>query len=234
MYKYVTIFLILSLSQNYAFTQKSEIFAGTDIPLFYTVGYRYTIGQFKLDFKSGVLTKPYDKAVLKILDIFDTDQVLLNTIGESFSVGYNLQPALRWHTGKYFISVHYSYLGLHANNSPVTAIEDHYGITFPDRQAKTFTLESALHNAGFTAGREFNPNWPGFSLNLELSFAKTFKSFSKVKNIEGDELRFISGILNDELDYYYKKYSYLPSINVYLVYHIKGKQLTNNNIKNNF
>jgi hypothetical protein len=205
--------------------QKSSFYAGSNIPLFYSMGYDYRfIDKASFDIQLGLLATPYDKVILKVLEVFDTDEMLVNTIGEAFSVGYNFQPSVRWHFGKYHLGIYYSYLMLHANESPASAMENYYGVSIPDPQYRELSLHSNLHSGGLVFGREFQFNNPAFRLNLELSAAKTFASQSLLKGKDGRTLKYMSELIHTELSIYYTDYGYLPSVNVFFTYTLPGRK----------
>lgn len=205
--------------------QKSSFYAGSNIPLFYSMGYDYRfIDKASFDIQLGLLATPYDKVILKVLEVFDTDEMLVNTIGEAFSVGYNFQPSVRWHFGKYHLGIYYSYLMLHANESPASAMENYYGVSIPDPQYRELSLHSNLHSGGLVFGRKFQFKNPSYSLNLELSAAKTFASQSLLKGKDGRTLKYMSELIHTELSIYFTDYGYLPSVNVFFTYTLPGRK----------
>jgi hypothetical protein len=212
-------FLIITIK---SFSQDNSVIAGTNIPLFYTVGYQQKISEkFSATVKFGLLTKPYDALILNLLKAFDTDKMLVNTIGEAFSVGYNIQPEIKWHFRKSYVGFSYSYLLLKAVECPSDAIENYYGVSIPNRRSVSLTLKSSLHNAGIFYGRKFQFKNPHFLMAAELSVLKTFKSKSKMTNSQGEELERLSNLIDNQLNTYYVEYGYLPSFNLYFIYKFK-------------
>lgn len=79
------IVLFIFFFTNTAFAQKSSIQLGTQIPLLYSIGYEFDIGnRISLNTQIRILTKPYDVAILEILKLSGSEESLVNTIGEAF------------------------------------------------------------------------------------------------------------------------------------------------------
>lgn len=211
--------LILAMSAS---VHAQRIWAGTNIPLFYTLGYQQSIGErFSANAQFGLLTTPYDKAVLEILEAFDTDEALTNTIGEAFTIGVNVQPTFRWYFRKSYLGLAYSYLSLRADECPADAIENYYGISIPALYSREYTLQSELHSAGLLYGRVFTLKNPRCAIHLELSALKTFASKSEFKD-DGILPALLNEPVDKELNETYVKYGMLPSINVFFVYNLKS------------
>ncbi|MFN8206849.1 MAG: hypothetical protein U0T82_05495 [Bacteroidales bacterium] len=199
-------------------TQTASVQIGTQVPLFYSAGFELEAKNgLAFNFQSGILTKPYDAAILGTLKLFGTDEAIVNTIGEAFDYGFILQPSVKYHFKKWYTGLSYSYYSLVASDAPASLIENYYGITLPvTARNKELQLNSELQNAGILFGREFQFKNPGWQLSLELSLAKTFWSRSRLSNDNGDLPR-LSAPIDEELNQYFIEYGYLPSINVFLV-----------------
>jgi hypothetical protein len=188
----------------------------------YSIGYEYNLNN-KLSFNAqvGILTKPYDAAILGILELFGTDEPIVNTIGEAFNIGYIIQPTIKYNFNKSYLGLSYSFFSLKANESPVDVLENYYEITLPIRvKENELELRSDLHNIGLVLGRKFQFKDPTIKIHLEVSLAKTIGSNSKISSQYGD-LENLSQIIDEELDTYYIDYGYLPSINIFIVKEIK-------------
>lgn len=207
--------------------QNHSVFVGTQIPLQYSIGYSYQISpKFSSSLQLGLLTKPYDKIILNILDAMGTDDALTNTIGESFSYGLLVQPTVYWHWNeKYYIGVYGQWTYLRENDAPKDVIEAYYGTdidTAPSkrnrqRSGNSLTLESNLYNLGLLVGRSFFFKNPRLQLRIELATAKTLTSSSQISS-EARDLSTLSEKVDVILGDYYWNYGYIPTLNVYLVY----------------
>lgn len=219
MKKEIVVILIFIAHRYNALAQNKEIFIGLDLPLYYSLGYEQKISDhISLNGKLGVLTNPFDVIILDLLKEFDADELLVNTIGDAFSVGINLQPTLKWYIRKTYIGLSYSFLMLNAKDCPMNAIENYYEISIPDRYSSSLTLQSNLHNAGFILGRKFNIKDSRYVLNLEFSLMKTFASNSYLKKEREQSLESLSNAIDNKLNQYFVNYGYFPSINVFFVY----------------
>ena len=219
MRKIIAILLFVLSHQLNLLSQNKEIFIGLDVPLYYSFGYEQKIfNHLSLNGKLGILTKPFDVAILNTLKVFDADELLVNTIGDAFSVGISFQPTLKWYLRKTYVGLSYSFLILRANDCPTDAIENYYGISILDRRFTTLNLQSKMHNAGVIFGRKFDFTDTRFSLNLEFSILKTFASKSYLRNDQDQTLETLSNTIDQELNQYYIEYGYLPSINILFVY----------------
>lgn len=215
----------LLFSTTQLFSQRAHLQIGTQIPLNYSVGFEYQIISNRLagNMQVGILTSPYDAAILEILKAFGTDEALTNTIGNAFSTGIIAQPSVKYCWKKNYIGLNYSYYGLKALEAPVEAIETYYDTDIPERNTnkKEFTLKSNLSNAGLFYGRKFTfKEYPKLGLNLELALQKTFSSNSKLEGFSRREPERLNTLISDELNTVYLAYGYLPSVNIFFVYTI--------------
>lgn len=201
--------------------QKNKLWVGTQIPLCYQLGYEHKLSnQLGIDFRIGIITKPYDKAIISILEVFDFDELLLKTAGDAFQVGYNFQLTPKWYFRKIYFGTYYSYFLLRAKDRPADIIEKLYQVEIDGGRIdnRYLTLSSSLHNIGVLVGYPIpliNPSW---EFNVELALAKTIASKSKLSG-ESGEFAYASEIANEQLNEYYLKYGYEPSLNIYLIYH---------------
>lgn len=213
------------LSYKPIHSQQDQIYIGTNIPLYYTAGYSHLFNNnLSLNTQFSLLTKPYDKIILDVLEIFDTDELLLNTIGEAFNFGYNIQPEFNYHFGKNYLGVSYSYLKLKAEDHPSDIISNYLNIYIPTRRNVDLTVQSTLHNAGLLYGHCFDMKNPQLSLNLEFSVQKTFASKTNLKTETIADLIALSSAVDKELNEYYVKYGVLPSINIFFTYTFHKKE----------
>jgi hypothetical protein len=205
--------------------QHSEISVGVHAPLYYTVGYEYNFNsKVSLNAQVGLLTKPFDEVIVKIIKTAGANKQAVNFVGDSYRIGWNFQPTLKFHFGKNYIAPYYSYLKLYADFDPAEVIQNLYGYNISGwlgSGGSDYAINSNLHNAGLLYGRRI-PFSPAFELRLEASFAKTLGSDSNLRNSNGNNVPFFSDYANSELKEYYWKYGYLPSINLLFVYKING------------
>jgi hypothetical protein len=221
--------LFVLLLSPFIRSQGSELAIGNQIPLIYTIGYEHKLKQpFSLNMQVGLLTKPYDKAILSTLKLFGTDEAIINTIGDAFTYGLCLQPTFKYHYKKNYFGVYYSYYNLNAKDAPIQAIESYYGFSIPTRTSRTeriFNLVSNLHNAGVMYGRRIAFKNLKLELRLEFAIAKTFASTSFLYGSSGFSNPTLNSLIDQKLGTYYLQYGYLPSFNVFFVYKFNAEKL---------
>lgn len=218
----IVVFLCFFLLHHSSSAQKSEITGGLHAPLYYTPGFEYHLTPwFSVNAQVGVLTKPFDQAIVEIAKAFGANREIVNLIGQSYRIGWNFQPTLKFHFGKNYFGLYYSQLRLYADAEPDKVLETFYSYNVPSWMRSTLnflTVNSNLHNAGLLYGRRITFQNPAFELRFEASFAKNLESNSQLRYRGGQEVPFLSGFVDQELRQYYLDYGYLPSINMMFVY----------------
>ncbi len=223
-HKYKLAILLLLLLSKTGYTQTSSFQIGTQVPLMYSVGYNYeTKNKVALNMQAGVLTRPYDQAILQVLKKFGTNEVLVNTIGEAFDYGLIVQPSIKYNFNSYYAGITYSSYTLVARETPKNAIESYYGVRMPPGvNSSPLRVQSHLSNAGLLFGRKFGFDNSKVELLLEFSLQKTFYSKSNVSakysGVAGCcDSSSLNNMVDKELNDYYLEYGYLPSINIFLL-----------------
>ena len=218
---------VLFLFAIFWFTQinagKLQFEAGFRIPVTHSAGVEYWFNKWlSVSFHGNILTNPYKKAFIDILEINDKNKVLANTIGEAFSFGLELQPAVKYWYKNYYFSLYYSNFSLLAKDSPLNVIKNYYQVNIPDILYFTgsdISLNTTLNNIGISFGRLFNTKIPHLIIKTGLSLSKCFESHSKM-----DGMSLLTSILNHEIDRelspYLVRSGYIPSINIYFVYEL--------------
>lgn len=211
--------LLFSITAN-AQNEKPIIFElGTEFPLNYSLGFGadiYENVQFTL--RAGILTKPYDAIILNTLKLFGVEESYTNTIGDSFTHGFVLKGGLNYKFEGFYIGAYYSFFRLNAADVPTDLLNNFYGINLPTSSTLDFIeyhLRSNLHNLGVSVGKSFPIN-EQFSIGGEFSMAKTIGSKSGVSSNFDPDMVMATGIIHKELDPLYKKYGFLPSVNIFI------------------
>ncbi len=205
---------------------------GTQIPIQYAVQYDYKFHpKWSGNVQVGVLTKPYDQAILSILKSLGVDQEIVNVLTSAFNFGLITQAGMNYHFKKNYVGVTGSWIHLQAADTPVSAVEAAFNVNIasypqrPRQSAKTpisLTLSSDLYNAGILYGRRFTFKNPKIELHTEFSFAKVLGSSSYIDSAQ-KSLESLSTVVDNELKTDYLDYGYLPSINVFFVFKLGGK-----------
>jgi hypothetical protein len=204
-----------------------SIKAGTQIPIQYALQYDYQFHpKWSGNVQVGVLTKPYDQAILSILKSLGVDQEIVNVLTSAFNFGIITQAGVSYHFKKNYVGITGAWMHLQAADAPVSAVEAAFGVsvtTYPIRPRQSLkspvqlTLSSDLFNAGVLYGRRFTFKNPRIELHTEFGFAKTVASKSYIES-EQRSVESLSTLVDNELQTDYPNYGYLPSINIFFVY----------------
>ncbi len=204
--------------------QKVAIYAGTQIPVKYDIGFEYKISpKISANFNIGILTKPYDEAILGILEEFGVSQPYIKMIGNTFKIGIVGDLGVRYHYKKNYFGIYGQNIYLFAQTSPTDQVERNLNIkitrniTFGNRTAPQLDLKSNLWQMGLLYGRRFELKNPKYEFKAELALSANLTSTSKMY-LDGIENAKLSELIDSELKPVYKDYAYLPSLNVYFVY----------------
>lgn len=216
--------------------QTLTICAGTQAPLKYDAGLDFKFAKrFSVSAGAGVLTRPYDKAILNIIEAFGLEEGYVNMISNAFSYGMVYDGGIRFHYRKNYFGVYAQYINLAAQDAPQDLVESYLGIDLsPYRKPKPFVtknievaLESNLLQLGVLYGRRFVFKNPKFEIRTELGISKNITSQSYFY-IDGSKSESLSEVTNEELKPIYMDYAYIPTINLYLVYNLWSKKFPKN------
>lgn len=213
----ILFFFLFSLIEVFpSHAQVSRVSIGTQIPLNYSIGYEYEFqNNLGIQGQIGLLTKPYDKAILGVMKAFGSDEAIVNTIGQAFTYGGVAQIGLRYHRKDWVFGIHTSFYSLNAHETPVGLLEVYYNVSLPPRvRSHAIALNSKLYNAGVSAGYELKLKDDRNRVLFEFAFAKTFASANLLMSEYGD-LKRLGDLVNEELKSYFLQYGYLPSINIF-------------------
>lgn len=193
--------------------------AGTEIPLYYATGIGYRITpDLSVKLSAGFLTSPYDKVILDVLELFGVEKAITRTIGGAFSNGWTGKFGVNYSHGNFYSGINYSWLGLKAKDTPVALVNNYYKLSLPFLIVFTpleYELVSNLHNLGIIVGKNIELDKQVF-LGTEIGLSKTFFSNTTLYSAPDQDLRIASELINAELGDYYRKYAWLPSLNLYI------------------
>jgi hypothetical protein len=217
------ILLILFLSLSFkSYNQKAMISLGTQIPLKYDLGFEFKfLPKFSSNLNFGILTKPYDAAILGIIQAFGLEEGYINMIGNAFKLGLVTDLGFRFHHKKNYFGIFGQHIYMFAQDTPNELVESFLDIDL-DFYKKTkigskfdldLTLQSVLYQVGILYGRRFELKNPKFEIRTEFAVSKNVYSKSKLF-IEDKERTELSALIDAELKPIYMDYTYIPSINV--------------------
>lgn len=211
---------------------RHELMIGTQVPIQLTFGYQYNASdRYAIRGQFGVLTPPYDKIILKSMQMFGFDKKLSTALDEAFRSGLvgTLAPQLRF--GNHSVVLQGQFVSLNGSITLQRAGElyldrdlpDLSGIPFLPAVMPTLTTRSNLFLLGLGYGWRLSPPDSRVSLQLEAGFSKILGSASKFSSnigiLDNTALaRGVYGQMENRLRDSYRQYGYVPSLGVYLVY----------------
>lgn len=216
------LFIFLSISVNAQSTKDLILEVGTELPLNYSIGFGYNYSEeLQFSFRAGILTKPYDLLILEIIELTGTEESLVNTIRDAFNTGLMAKGGVNYRFPEFYTGVFYSFWRIHATDVPVDIINNYFQLNLPPDfiDPIEYTLESDLHNLGILPGKTF-PLSDNLILATEFSMAKSITSKNSISCKYDDDMVLASNLIHKKPDPVYKKYAYLPSINVFIRFNL--------------
>ena len=215
---------------------RHELMIGTQVPVQFTAGYQYNAGdRFAIRGQFGLLTPPYNKVILRSMEAFGFDKKLSRAVDEAFRRGLvgTLAPQLRF--GNHSVVLQGQYVSLNGSIALSRAAELYLDRDLPDLSAipflpvatPTLNTRSNLFVLGLGYGWRIAPPDSRVSLQLEAGFSKILASANRFSSNIGilDRTGLAQGVygqMDNRLKDSYRKYGYVPSLGVYLVYALDG------------
>jgi hypothetical protein len=217
---------------------RHNLLIGTQFPVQWTAGYEYNVNEtYSLRGQFGLLTPPYDKFIIKSMEAFGFNRKYSRALDESFEMGIVATLVPQYRFGNNYIMVQGQYASLSGSITLQRAVElyldtplpDLSGIPFLPILAPRLTTRSNLFLAGLGYGRRFPIPDTRFSVHTEVAFSKIFGSGNQFQSNLGtlDNLSLVQNYyqqMNNRLKDSYRRYGYVPSLSVYLVYHLDGQR----------
>lgn len=213
-------------------TGRSSIFAGTQIPLQFTVGYEYRLSKvLSARAQAGFVGQPYSGFIVDAMEAFGMDKYLSQVIRKSFEGGVVIGAGPNFHFGKNYIGVFGQYMRLKTGGiTPADALSIQFKKDFSQFDVTglpvfVFNMQSSMFNTGLLYGRQFTLRNPRFAINAEAGIAKVVASknnFSSNRSLI-DRTRFATNLyreLDEEIRSAYWKHGFIPTLNLYFVYHL--------------
>ncbi len=230
MKKITFLILLLMLMKSNSWGQESEksvrhyIKAGSEIPLQYAIQYEMRTGNsFSVNAQFGVLTDPYNDAIIFTLESFGVDDKTIRLIENAFQFGLIIDVGVNYHFGKNYMGVYGQWINLTAADTPFELVENYLGISFPIPPfipdfVPEVSLQSELFQLGLLYGRRFSfKNHPAIEIHTEFAVSKNLGSRSKLSS-ENVEVDFVNDQVDKELDAIFSDYAYIPTLNIFFVY----------------
>jgi hypothetical protein len=207
-----------------------SIMLGTQIPLQYSIGVNYHFSPvISARAQFGLLTKPYDRMVLATMEQFGLEKSLSRLIERSLNNGLMYTLGGNYHFGKNYVGIYGQYARLSGNIS----LEDAASAYF-DRDLSflspfgvsllELSVKSNINNIGLMYGRRFVLPNPRFEILAEAGIAKVIGSNNQFSTNQRllEQVPLVRQLYNNlgaDFANAYRRYGYLPSLNVYINYH---------------
>lgn len=237
--KLTIVVLLLTLTASASFAQfregrstgtdpdpKSYFKIGTQIPFAHSVMYDHRITPgFSINGGIGLITGPYTNMIFSGLEnrgmINSSERTILD---RSFQMGVTYQLGANFHFDKNYVRMYGQMMQLNGDLGYTDLANLYLGTNLPDisRFLKPIDIRSNVPMVGVLYGRRFSIG-PNSEIHVEGSVGKTLGHSTKYKtNTFLDRIDLVNDVLysgiDHDLDNYFTKKGWLPSVNVYYVY----------------
>jgi hypothetical protein len=225
--------LFITSIASHAQTSRHSFSIGTQVPLQYTIGYEYQVSDhFSAQAQGGLLTAPYDQVILSVMKSFGVDDSLKSLIEDAFKMGTIVAVGTKYHFNEnHYIGIDGQWIQLNGGGVAADLASAYFGRDIsPLRQGSNtipleLTLQSTLYMAGITYGRRFHFANPSFEIAAEISISKCFSSNNSFSSnhprLDGtQQVKKLYSDLDSDLNFSYSRYVYVPTLNVYFVWHL--------------
>lgn len=211
---------------------ESNVFIGTQVPLQITAGYEYRFSnRLSARVQAGYINKPYSGYIVNAMEAFGMDKYLARVIKKAFKSGSVISVGPNYHFGKNYVGLYGQYIHLKGRGiTPADAFSLYFKKDFTQFNVSglptfEFSMQSNILNAGALFGHMFQLRDPRFSINGEAGFSKIVASKNKFSTNRTliDQTAFARNLyseIDQEMRDAYWKYGFIPTINVYLIYHL--------------
>lgn len=199
---------------------------GTQIPFAHSVIYDHRITPgFSINGGIGLITSPYTNMIFSGLEnrgmITPSERKIID---RSFQMGLTYQLGANFHFDKNYVRLYGQMMSLNGDLGYTDLANLYLGTNLPDisRFLKPIDIRSNVPMVGVLYGRRFLIG-PNSEIHVEGSISKTLGHSTKYKtNTFLDRIDLVNDILysgiDHDLDNYFTKKGWLPSVNVYYVY----------------
>jgi hypothetical protein len=206
--------------------QKHSIKALAEVPIQFGLGYEYrVVKKFSITVQGGVLSEPNSTLVINVLEKLGTTPEIIDIIEESFKFGLVGELGANYNFGKNYVGTFGQFINLRGKGTAPDPIEEYFDENFSlfplrpgsDPDDRRISVRSSLIQIGILYGRRFPLKNEHLEIDAEFGISKNVWSKSRLYSNNRD-LREMDDEVDEELDYYYSKYGYIPSLTVAFVY----------------
>jgi hypothetical protein len=226
-------FIICCCNISSAQASRHSFSIGTQIPLQYTLGYEYQVSDhFSAQIQGGLLTSPYDQVILSVMKSLGVDDSLKNMINDAFKLGTIVGVVTKYHFNEnHYIGITGEWVRLNGGDVAADLLSAYFGRDISPLKHGAYssplqlTMQSSLYLAGITYGRRFHFSNPAYEIAAEISVTKCFASTNSFSSnrprLDGtQQVKLLYSELDSDLNSDYSRYVYVPTLNVYFIWHI--------------
>jgi len=224
--KKILFVVILSFQAFILCAQKHSIKALAEVPVQFGIGYEYHITKkFSVTAQGGVLSEPNSTLVINVLDKLGTSPDIIAIIEDSFKFGLVGEAGVNYNFGKNYVGTFGQFINLRGKGTVPDLVEEYFEENFSlfpvrpgtDPDERQVSIRSSLIQVGILYGRRFPLKNEHLEIDAEFGVSKNVWSKSRLYS-DNRDLREMDDEVDEELDYYYSKYGYIPSLTVAFVY----------------
>ncbi len=206
--------------------QKHSIKTLAEVPLQFGLGYEGFVSKhFSISIQGGVLTEPNSTLVINVLEKLGTTPEIIDIIEESFKFGLVGEAGANYNFGKNYVGTFGQFINLRGRGSAPDPIEEYFDENFSlfpirpgsDPDERQVSVRSSIIQVGILYGRRFPLKNEHLEIDAEFGVSKNVWSKSRLYSNNRD-LSEMDDEVDEELDYYYSRYGYIPSLTVAFVY----------------
>lgn len=197
-----------------------------EVPVQFGVGYEVNVSKrFSLSAQFGVLSEPNSTLIINVLEKFGTSPEVIVIIEDSFKFGLVGEVGGNYNFGNNYVGLFSQFINLRGRGTAPDPVEEYFDENFSlfplrpnsDPDDRQVSVRSSLLQLGILYGRRFPLKNEHFEIDAEFGFSKNIWSNSRLYS-ENRDLSRMDDEVNEELDYYYSRYGYVPSLTVAFVY----------------
>lgn len=229
------VYILLFVLSEVAISQTHQIQIGTDIPIQYMSGYKFSSSKgLGFSTHAGFLTKPYSDIILNIIEAAGVNEALVEISRNAFKSGLIVELSGDYNWGKNYVGLKFQWINLLAGNTPLDIIETIYNIKLSDYwpaqiknpfpggsgfygdEVTAIALNSSLYQIGFFYGRRFILT-DNFEIHTEAGITKNITSVNNFSS-KTPYPQSLYNLMADDLHQAYSKYVYIPYLGIHFVY----------------
>jgi hypothetical protein len=232
-FKIALLAFILTGFSCVTFAQKSSLKLIAELPIHFGIGYEGQISKrFSVGSSVGLFTSPNSDIIIGYLRFLGTDENLLLIIEDAFQLGIVGEVNINYNIKRSYIGAFTQVMGVQASDASAALVEDYFDIDMNDYPLfnagvsstdKHLSFRTRLYQVGMLFGHRFPLKGDRFEIDVEMGLSANVYSKSKIYSEERDLSKF-NDRFNEELVDYYRKYAFIPSIGVMLVYKLKPNE----------